>query len=189
MAKGDMVPADAAAADEGPTGADLAEVAPKKGGNPAAGVTVKRPEPGFFTIYKRGQGKWTRLGTVFAAAGLGLLTAYNLYYLVVPYLPVYNPEHPADHSATAARQLLFAGVIAFLVGFGVLTYWLMNRPTNADFLIATDSEMKKVNWTTKGELLGSTRVVVVFLVFVALFLLAVDLIFQWFFRLIGVLHV
>ena len=44
----------------------------------------------------------------------------------------------------------------------------MNKPSNVDFLIATDSEMKKVNWTTKGELFGSTRVVVVlFLIFVS----------------------
>ena len=39
----------------------------------------KEPGAGFFTIYKKGQGKWTRLGTVGGAALLGLLTSHFLY--------------------------------------------------------------------------------------------------------------
>ena len=43
----------------------------------------------------------------------------------------------------------------------------MNKPTNVDFLIATDSEMKKVNWTSRKELIGSTKVVIVFMFLIA----------------------
>jgi preprotein translocase subunit SecE len=131
---------------------------------------------GFFTIYKKGQGKWTRLGTVFAAVFLGGLTLYNLCFVYMPMWGVRN------------HQIVWATGAGFLAGFGLLVFWLMNKPTNADFLIATDSEMKKVNWTTKGELIGSTRVVILFLIFIALFLFVVDLLFAEFFHLITVLR-
>jgi preprotein translocase SecE subunit len=186
MAKGDMVPGSAAAAD--PDDDDVPATVVVKSGKPAKPIAVAPKGPGFFTIYKRGQGKWTRLGTVFAAAALGLLTAYNLYVGIAAYLPVNDPQHPENHSADLYRRLLFAGCVAFLVLFGLLTFWLTNKPRNADFMIATDSEMKKVNWTTKGELLGSTRVVVLFLFFVATFLFVVDLLFAKFFHLIRVLQ-
>jgi preprotein translocase SecE subunit len=165
-----------------------------------ARIPAKRADagPAFFTIYKRGQGKWTRLGTVFVAAGLGLLTAYNLYgHYLMPYLPAAMPDGPtaAQHAAHLAsmehvRQIsmLFLGAsVAFLIGFSFFVFWIINKPSNADFLIATDSEMKKVNWTTKGELYGSTRVVCLFLFFIAVFLLLVDTVFASFFRFIKVL--
>jgi preprotein translocase SecE subunit len=130
---------------------------------------------GFFTIYKKGQGKWTRLGTVFAAAGLGVLTAFNMYGYLQPY--VHN------------QNVLLGICIGFLAVFGVLVYWLTNKPTNVDFLIATDSEMKKVNWTTKGELMGSTRVVVLFLFGISLFLFLVDQVFELIFWATGVIKI
>ena len=43
----------------------------------------------------------------------------------------------------------------------------MNKPANVDFLIATDSEMKKVNWTSRKELIGSTKVVILFMFLIA----------------------
>ena len=49
----------------------------------------------------------------------------------------------------------------------------MNKPSNVDFLIATDSEMKKVNWTSRKELIGSTKVVIIFMFLIALFLFVV----------------
>ena len=137
-------------------------------------VAKVRSDASFFAIYKKGQGKWTRLGTVIAAGGLGVLTAYNMYQYLLPYLP--------------SRNWDLGICVGFLAVFSLLVHWLSNKPNNVDFLIATDSEMKKVNWTTQGELFGSTRVVVLFLVFVALFLFVVDLVFAYFFHLIRVLH-
>ena len=187
MAKGDIIPANAAEAD-GPDGDDLDVVATGnrgKGGKLAARSTSPAPRPtpagpGFFTIYKKGQGKWTRLGTAFAALALGCLTAYNLFQYAQPYLPVDHPQQ--------ARKFVLLGCVLFLVAFGVIFFWVSNKAQNVDFLIATDSEMKKVNWTTQGELYGSTRVVVLFLFFIAVFLSVVDLIFQQFFHLIRVLQ-
>jgi len=56
-----------------------------------------------------------------------------------------------------------------------------------EFLVATDSEMKKVNWTTRKELIGSTKVVIIFMFIIAMFLFTCDLIFGAFFHLVGVL--
>ncbi len=131
--------------------------------------------PAFFTIYKKGQGKWTRLGTIFAVAGLALLTAYNLYS---DYLPRFMQS----------RDIMLGTSIGFLAVLSLVTFWLSNKPQNVDFLIATDSEMKKVNWTTKGELFGSTRVVILFLAFIAIFLFLVDIVFAEFFHMISVLR-
>ena len=49
----------------------------------------------------------------------------------------------------------------------LLVWRLMNKPSNVDFLIATDSEMKKVNWTSRKELIGSTKVVIFFMFVIA----------------------
>jgi len=139
---------------------------------------------GFFTIYKKGQGKWTRLGTVFCAAFLGLLSAYAIYGFLLPYVHIGNPTRP-----TASGNVVKGICAGFLAVYGFVVYWLTNKPTNADFLIATDSEMKKVNWTTKGELFGSTKVVIFFLFFIAIFLFLADQFFQLFFYLINVLKI
>ncbi|MBL1217964.1 MAG: preprotein translocase subunit SecE [Planctomycetes bacterium] len=62
----------------------------------------------------------------------------------------------------------------------------MNRGT-VDFCIATEGEMKKVNWTTRREIFGSTWVVIVLALSTAMFLFLADLIFRELFTLLGVL--
>ena len=47
--------------------------------------------------------------------------------------------------------------------------------------------MKKVSWSSKREIMGSTKVVILFTLLMAFFLFLVDLLFQWFFSAIGVL--
>ncbi|MCH9001912.1 MAG: preprotein translocase subunit SecE [Planctomycetes bacterium] len=54
-------------------------------------------------------------------------------------------------------------------------------------MIATEGEMKKVSWSSKEEVIGSTKVVIMFTFMLALFLFVVDMVFQQAFRLIGVL--
>jgi preprotein translocase subunit SecE len=130
---------------------------------------------GFFAIYKKGQGYWTRMGTAVAAALLIGLTSYQIY-LQRPYLGMQNkPE-------------LAMGIAAgFFVVCSFFAWRLMNKPSNADFLIATDSEMKKVNWTSRKDLIGSTKVVIVFMFLIAVILFLIDILFSYFFYLIGVL--
>jgi len=156
---------------------------------PYAAPTIRSGTDGFFTIYKRGQGKWTRLGTVFVALLLGVLTAFSIYQNSLPYLVTSDPDPTVQALHTIKMQHIMLGVsVGFLALFCIFVYRVTNKPKNVDFLIATDSEMKKVNWTTQGELFGSTRVVVLFLFFIAVFLSVVDLVFYGFFHLIGVLQ-
>jgi len=73
-----------------------------------------------------------------------------------------------------------------LVGMGLLVMWIINRPGSADFLIATESEMKKVSWSKKDEVIGSTKVVIVSTLIMAALLFLVDFAFANFFQLIGI---
>lgn len=135
---------------------------------------------GFFTIYKKGQGYWTRMGTAIAAALLGLLIASQLAQRIPSLFGLKPPTGP---------RIAYAVATGFFVLYALLAWWLTNKPANVDFLISTDSEMKKVNWTSRRELIGSTKVVIVFMFLIALFLFVADLVFWTFFWLIGVLKV
>ena len=138
-------------------------------------------EGGFFHIYKKGQGYWTRMGTAASALLLALLTASFLYQHVPDWMMAFGM------TANNARTAAFGVIIAFLAAFALLVWWLMNKPTNADFLIATDSEMKKVNWTTRRELMGSTKIVIIFMFLIAILLFVFDIIFGYLFFYMGVL--
>ena len=143
----------------------------------------REPEagPGFFHIYKSGQGYWTRMGTALGAGLIAALTANFLYQNMPIWLQ--GGGVPATRSKAVAIYI----IAALLAAFGLLVFWIMNKPGNADFLIATDSEMKKVNWTSKKELFGSTKVVIIFMFVIAILLFLFDIIFGYLFYGIGVL--
>jgi preprotein translocase SecE subunit len=84
-------------------------------------------------------------------------------------------------------QAASVGVL-MLVG-SVLTYWLVGlRASTVEFLIATDGEMKKVNWSSWKDIRGSTLVVIFASFLIAAGLFGVDFVFSAFFKLIGVLQ-
>jgi preprotein translocase SecE subunit len=89
-------------------------------------------------------------------------------------------------------QLLYlqAGAASIVLLLGVvLIYWYVGRkPASVDFLIATDGEMKKVNWSTRKEIIGSTWVVIAASVLIAAFLFAADFIFSEIMTRIGVIE-
>ena len=155
---------------------------------------------GFFHIYKKGQGYWTRMGTAIAALLIAALTVNFMWkHLPAWLLPLFDNSAgivdesarvaAATHAARVARNVTLGICAGFLMLYSLLVFWLMNKPANADFLIATDSEMKKVNWTSRKELIGSTKVVIIFMFLIAFILFAFDLIFGFAFYLIGVLAV
>ena len=135
---------------------------------------VPKAEGGFFHIVKRGQGYWTRMGTAGVAFMLVALISFNAYIIM-------NKQF-----AIKDDICLGAAVVIGLL-LSLLSWWLMNKPSNVDFLIATDSEMKKVNWTSRKDLMGATKVVIIFMFLIAAILLLIDVIFGYFFQLITVL--
>ena len=90
---------------------------------------------------------------------------------------------------TDIRLYVQAGmaVAMMLVGGGLL-WWVLNKPRVADFLIATESEMRKVNWPTSSEIIGSTWVVICGTILMAVLLFVVDIGFALLFQSIGVLE-
>ncbi len=82
------------------------------------------------------------------------------------------------------RAGVAAGVVIF---FGGLLWWIFNKPRIVDFMIATESEMRKVNWPTRSEVVGSTWIVICGTLLMALLLFVVDLVFATLFQAIGIL--
>jgi preprotein translocase SecE subunit len=134
---------------------------------------------GFFHVYKSGQGYWTRMGSVAGSLLIILLCCHFFWDQVRPRF-----EYLLAREHTTISLLITAGIF---VGLSLITWFLLNRPGNVDFLIATDSEMKKVNWTSKEELWGSTKIVIVFVFVTAVFLFLCDLVFHYIFFFMGVL--
>ena len=134
-------------------------------------------DAGFFHIYKSGQGYWTRMGTVAGAGLIAIFTAMFIYQDLRPRIPLFR-DHP---------PVAMGFALGFLALAALVTFWFVNRPRTADFLIATDSEMKKVNWTSRKELLGSTRIVILFMFLIAGLLFGVDVMFGYVFYWMGIL--
>ncbi len=137
--------------------------------------------PALLRKYKPDQGKYTRLGT---AVGAGALIAWGAYYLSGR-LTVFVPENsPAlNNLITVVIPLVFALVL------GALTWWgVYSNQKSSDFLIATEGEMKKVNWSTRREIIGSTKVVILFTALLSAFLFLWDFIWQQLFSAINILR-
>lgn len=127
-----------------------------------------------FEIYKKGQGKYTRMCTFIGAMVLVVVGAKAL-------------SDKLNSGFTSMVPIRF-GVPALLVILaGVTMLWLVNRVRTADFLIATEGEMKKVSWSSRKEVIGSTKVVIVFTFILTAVLYAADFIFILLFRKTGVM--
>jgi preprotein translocase SecE subunit len=132
---------------------------------------------GFFTVYKPHQGTATRWGT---AAGAGLIVLYMS-------LSIYDLLQGQSNYLQSHMTTLYLVTGGFMAALAIFTFWFMNRQQSVDFLIATDNEMKKVNWTSRKELIGSTKVIILFMFSIAIFLFLSDIVFGYFFYFIHVL--
>ena len=120
-----------------------------------------------FDIYKRGQGKYTRLCSAFGAAiiaGLGCLQLYK--------------KLDATDLGLWVKTMVPA---VLFVALGLLILWLVNKPSVADFMVSAEGEMKKVSWSSKKEIAVSTFVVIVVVILMAVLLGVTDLSFKLFF--------
>ena len=91
----------------------------------------------------------------------------------------------AANAISERTAIIIAGV--FVIVASLFAFYAQNRPKNVTFLVDTDSEMKKVNWTTKQELIGSTKVVIGFMFILSMMLFLVDIFFGYLFYFLGVL--
>ena len=140
---------------------------------------ARSPGNGLLKQHKPEQGKWTRRGTFI---GTGILVAWCGFFV--------NQRLAGYQDIQEWWQVLITpGIpVLLMVILGTLAYWVsfVNR-NSSDFMIATEGEMKKVNWSTKREVIGSTKVVITMTLLLANLLFTVDLAFQRMFSAIGVL--
>jgi preprotein translocase SecE subunit len=130
-------------------------------------------------MYKPSQGKWVRGMTAVGGLIAGLLLAQYAFDQL---------QSVGSSQESSLRMWLQATIpTAMLAGCLLLTLWAVNSPGPCEFFIATESEMRKVNWSSKKELIGSTKVVVFVVLALSGFLFGVDMFFTWIFSLIGVL--
>lgn len=135
---------------------------------------------GGLRFYKPGQGYYTRVWTAVGGAVLILWGAMALYQQLSSLI---NPKAPYYLGVS------YGVATAFVVGLGAFLYWLvgLSRRTN-DFFIATEGEMKKVSWSSRKDVIRSTKVVISGMLMFGALLFVADLAFMWFFHLLGVLQ-
>ena len=129
-------------------------------------------------IYKQGQGYWVRL---MSAIGLGLLVMMGVVWLwdQLSGVQVGDVEPVYIQGGIAVITVAICGLIGYhLIG---------RKPKLVEFMIATEGEMRKVNWSTRREVVGSTILVILLTLFIALFCQVADLGFSAFFQWAGVL--
>jgi preprotein translocase subunit SecE len=127
-----------------------------------------------FEIYKRGQGRYTRLGS---AAGAAVIAAFGCMQL-------YKKLEAASLGLSPKATLWVATMVpvALFVVLATLIFWLVNKPLVTDFMIAAEGEMKKVNWSSRKEIVVSTSVVIIVVIILAVLLGLTDIIFELLFR-------
>lgn len=122
------------------------------------------------SVYKPGQGKWVRWGT---AVTVLLMAGFGIHW-IVKRIPPINTLHSGIQAGIAV--VLSIAAILFAL-------WLINRPKQAEFMILTESEMRKVSWPSRQTVSGSTKVVIFLTLLFAALLFLVDLaflgIFHW----------
>jgi preprotein translocase SecE subunit len=142
--------------------------------------------------YKASQGQRVRRGTM---AGVLILVGCGIYTLLshhtleageanwslrIPFTP---------NSVTILPDVQFTvPLLLGLVGLWV-AFRVVNFPTFADFLIATEAEMNKVSWTTRKRLWQDTIVVLTTVVLMTIFLMVVDLFWGWSLKAMKVLNI
>lgn len=125
-------------------------------------------------VHKRSQGRLVRQITL-AVLLAGI--AIGCYHLSETYLS----------DAAAGLRLGLPALLFALGAWG--SYRLIHWPRFADFLVAVQGELDKVNWATWEYLFRATGVVLVTMVIAAGFLWICDFVWVYLFEFIGFLRV
>ena len=128
------------------------------------------PEMFRFGIHKSNQGRMVRQFTFFAivvVAAFGCITLSNG--------PLMSYAKGIQVGVPAALWLICCWV----------AFRMVNYPRFADFLVSVESELEKVTWPGRQEVLQATVVVLCTMFFLGLFLFLIDLLWTWLFNFIG----
>ena len=127
-------------------------------------------------VYKPGQGYWTRTMSVI---GFGMIVLAGVAWL-------WTQLEVIDDNT-----LYWQGgmAVVLILGFGLLLYKLFGTNKRiVDFCVATETEMKKVNWPSKKAIYGLTIVVIGGTAIFALVLFGIDIVFGLLFTAINIIQ-
>ena len=133
----------------------------------------KEGKRGLFSVYKPGQGKYVRWGT---AAGAAIFILAGAYWVVNGTALVYTTV-PVKAIA----------VVIWIAVLSLATFLVLNSPKFGEFLVMTESEMRKVTWPTRREVITSTKVVILMTLILAVILWFVDVGFKLLFEALHIL--
>ena len=122
-------------------------------------------------LYKRNQGRVARQVTFAAAAIIVSLGCWRLSIFWSDAEPLFRFAIPG---------------VLLLIGLWI-SYRVVNISRFADFLISVEGEMAKVSWPGRTELIRSSIVVIVTIIFLAAILFCYDLIWNELLKALGVL--
>jgi preprotein translocase SecE subunit len=131
--------------------------------------------------YKRNQGVRVRRLTIL---GLLLLLGSGVYTMMHNHVIGEHDGHVAIPFTNVVIQILpnpqFM-IPVLLCGLALWFSWrVVNYPTFADFLVATEAEINKVSWTPRARLIQDTIVVLITVFIITLFLFVVDVFWGYF---------
>lgn len=142
----------------------------------------ERRSVGSGAFYKPGQGYYTRLGTAIGA-GILIIAGGKFIHGALAGSPWLDP------GGAYYLPVLYGSVMAFLLIMGSVVYWLVGLSHGAnDFFIATEGEMKKVSWSSRKEVIRSTKVVIFTVIVMASVLFVADVVFLFIMHSIGVIR-
>jgi len=133
--------------------------------------------------YRKDQGRMARMAAFWSLAILALWGARALNIQLGVLSKTLGTRLGADENGVGGLYLPVLGVgvtpallIATLVGAASVFFlyrWL-EKPVNADLLIDTESELRKVTWPTFKDVVNSSLVVIICVVFLMAFLAGTD---------------
>jgi preprotein translocase subunit SecE len=116
------------------------------------------------SVYKRGQGKYTRMVSALGGAAI----------VAIGCLQLYRTLDAADVGLWVETMV----PVGLFIALSVLMMWMVNKANVADFMISAEGEMKKVNWSTRQEVAVSTVVVISVVIILAVLLGVSDFVLQ-----------
>jgi preprotein translocase subunit SecE len=127
------------------------------------------PELFSMGLYKANQGRMVRQFTFF---GVAILVAFGCFTL-------------ANGPLLSLSRGVQVGLPLALWACGAwLTFRAVNLPAFADFLISVESELARVTWPARTEVVQATVVVISTMFFLGAFLFIIDLVWTYTFTLI-----
>ncbi len=151
------------------------------------------------SVHKKKQGMILRWGFFITAVCLAIFAAYRLF-VSFPYLQMDEKLRPEFWQFFYQELVKFTVplidipmiitprlLIAFGIGIGMillLVYLAFMNIRISEFMIDTESEMRKVAWPTKGEVLDSSLVVVIVIVALGVYLFVIDILLNKIFHFI-----